>query len=391
MNRPNAAEDSTRSGVCVVSQPIGETGDSAPRTLLDILAANTSVSLMAAAVPSDSPIRDDYEIVDLVGKTVGDSVISDALGFLFMQLRMCREITVRDEAVVLFFGTTTYLLPILWARLLSKTVVLEPRGDVPHRLRVTWEEHLPSAVAGLLAGALSLLEHLGYLIAHAIVAYNPSMAADLGLDRYEHKLHPNGARYVDTEQFGVRTPFESREMTVGYIGRFEEGKGVRALAGAVHKLPDDVTVRFIGDGPLRGWLEDELADEIRAGSVELTGWVDHDEIPDQLNRLRLLVLPSESEGLPTIMLESLACGTPVYATPVSGIRDVLEEGITGFLLDSRDPDTVAEDVTDILQDNDLATISKNGRELIEAEYSYEAAVRRYRKILIAIGHPPGDG
>jgi len=94
-----------------------------------------------------------------------------------------------------------------------------------------------------------------------------------------------------------------------------------------------VTFRFVGDGGLKSWLEAELAAEIEQGAVETVGWVDHDEVPTELNRFRLLVLPSEpTEGLPTVILESLACGTPVYATPVSGVPDVVRDGETGFLM-----------------------------------------------------------
>jgi glycosyltransferase involved in cell wall biosynthesis len=142
-----------------------------------------------------------------------------------------------------------------------------------------------------------------------------------------------------------------------------------------------VSFKFIGDGPLGDELSETLSDEINRGRVELTGWVDHDNVPAELNRLQLLVLPSESEGLPTIVLEALACGTPVYATPAAGVPDVIKESETGFLMKQIAVEVIAEDIERILQDEPLAMISENGRRLIEEEYSYEAAVERYRTIL----------
>jgi glycosyltransferase involved in cell wall biosynthesis len=179
----------------------------------------------------------------------------------------------------------------------------------------------------------------------------------------------------------VTTPFAERERRVGFLGRLDEEKNVRELAAVAKALPEDVTFTFVGDGDLRESLEADLAEEVAASRVEFRGWVDHDDVPAELNRLRLVVLPSEpTEGLPTSILEALACGTPVYATPVSGVPDVVRDGETGFHMHSTDPDAIRERLLSIL-DDDLAGVSAAGRRLVESEYSFAAAQRRYRDIL----------
>lgn len=115
--------------------------------------------------------------------------------------------------------------------------------------------------------------------------------------------------------------------------------------------------------------------------VELTGWIPHDELPDYSNMLKLIVLPSYTEGLPNVMLEAMACGTPVLATPVGTIPDVIKDGETGFIMENNNPECVAENVIRVLEHPDLDKIVKNARELVEKEYTYEAAVERYRMIL----------
>jgi len=88
----------------------------------------------------------------------------------------------------------------------------------------------------------------------------------------------------------------------------------------------------------------------------VTGWVNHDDVPAQLNDLRLLVLPSQpTEGLPTTVLEALACGTPVYASPVSGVPDVVRPGKTGFLIEDREPEALQVGIVAILAGDDLAS------------------------------------
>ena len=381
----------TAPDVCVVTHPLSAAGENATRSLLDVLGALTTAALVTADLPVDSEIRGRHEVVELTRRGAGDSVPVAAARFLLNQLRMCRELARRDEEVVLFFGATAYLLPVVFARLLGRTVLLQPRGDVPLTLRLGWEQRVPAPVARVLAGVVRALERLGYAVADGAVTYTPSMARELGLDPDSPDVYPNGARYVRTDAFRPRTPFTERERRVGFLGRLDEEKGVRELAAAARRLPDDVTFSFIGDGDLREWLATELAGEVDAGRVELRGWVDHDEVPAELSRLRLLVMPSQpTEGLPTTILEALACGTPVHATPVSGVPDVVREGETGFLMDSRDPSAIATGIEAALNRDDLADISHRGRRLIEAEYGLDAAVERYRGILVSATDRVGE-
>jgi glycosyltransferase involved in cell wall biosynthesis len=286
---------------------------------------------------------------------------------------------------MLFFGTTSYAFPVLFSRLIGKTVAVLPRGDVPLSLRLRWENTLPVAVARVLAGLVALLERVSYRLADGVITYTPAMAEQLGLNQYEEKLYPEGARFVDTEQFEVEIPYEERERAVGFVGRLDVEKRVPELAAAARQLPEDIRFIFVGDGEYRDLLERELSEEIERGSVEVVGWVDREAVPMQLNRLRLLVVPSHpTEGLPTVILEGMACGTPAYATPVSGVPDVVRDGETGFLMKSVAGQTIATELEEILRREDLEAISHASRELIETEYSFEAAVTRYRAILRAL-------
>jgi glycosyltransferase involved in cell wall biosynthesis len=346
--------------------------------LLGILSAVTTVSLVTVDLPADSTIRNQHEVIELSQKSAGDSILTAALRFLVNQYRMAMVVSRCTESVVLFFGATAYLLPILVARLSGKSVVLEPRGDVPLTLQLQWNQRLPSPIARLLARLVWMLERIGYHLATDIITYTPAMAAELGLDEFDSKLHPNGARYVDIDRFSMTTPLADRNRVVGFVGRVDEEKGVRKLAATAKRLPDDISFRFVGDGPLREELEATVSDDPR---VEFAGWVDHDDVPAELNRMQLLVLPSQpTEGLPTTILEALACGTPVMATPVSGVPDVVRPGETGFLLSADDPESLATDIEAVLN-RDIDAISQTGRQLIESNYSFEAAVGRYRTIL----------
>jgi glycosyltransferase involved in cell wall biosynthesis len=244
---------------------------------------------------------------------------------------------------------------------------------------------MPDFLAWALAGLVGILEDIGFAAAHRVVTYTPNMARELGLDPDSNRVYPHGARYVDTETFSVQTSFGDRDDVVGFVGRLDEEKGIHALAEVAKRLPDGMEFRFVGDGPLYDWLERELSEEIEAGSVSSTGWVNHEDVPAELNRIKLLVMPSHpTEGLPTTILESLACGTPVYATPVSGVPDVIKEGETGFLMRERAAEQITDDIRGIFSNSNLDLVSDRGRELIEDEYSFCAAQARYRKLLSAV-------
>ena len=208
--------------ICVVTHPLGPAGENATRTLLEILSAITTVSLITADLPENSAIRDRHEVVELTDRGTGDSLPVAAGRFILNQLRMCRIITQRDEDIMLFFGATAYLLPIVFSRLTKRTVVLEPRGDVPLTLRVQWDQRVPTSVAAMLAGVVDALETAGYYLSNAIITYTPSMAEELGLQTFDGKLNPNGARYIDTDQFSPQIPYEGRKMMVGFLSRLDK-------------------------------------------------------------------------------------------------------------------------------------------------------------------------
>lgn len=372
-------------GICVVTHPLSKSGENATRTLLNILAELTTVSLITADLPSDSEIRHKFPVKETTRSGVGESISVAAFRFLLNQIKMTIAIATSEQENILFFGATTYVIPVLFARAIGRNVIIEPRGDVPLTLRLDWEDRIPSWLAWLLVQPLRLLEAINYRLATAIITYTPSMADELNLSKYHSKLYTDGARYVDTDRFAPTDNFQTRGKTVGFVGRLDREKGIDILSETIRFLSNSINFVFIGGGPLEEHLKGKLADEIEAGQVELTGWISHDRIPEKLSQLRLLVLPSQpTEGLPTTILEALSCGTPVLATPVSGVPDVVMEKETGFLLTDSNPRAIATRIEEILSDEELSTVSKNGRKLIQEQYSFQAAVKRYERILSEI-------
>jgi len=367
--------------VCLVTHPLSEASETAVHGLLDLIAASACVSLVTANLASDSEIRDDYEVIDINQSGTGDSIIVAAVRFLRNQFQMARIVRQRDEEIVLFFGAVSYLLPIFAAKVSRQKIIVEPRGNVPESLYQIWRSRVHDSIAFTLSKMVWLLEQIGYWVADSVIALSPGMAEDLGLYRYDHKLYENGARPVDVDRFSPNTPYEERSKRIGYLGRLDEEKGVDILVEVVKNLDDNYEFVFIGGGVLQEYVEDELSAKVEDDTVKVTGWVDHDDIPKYLDSLRLMITTSRTEGVPTTILESMGCGTPVCATSVGGVPDVVEDGKTGYLLDpTNSPEQYAEQITSVLMTDDLKTMSDQCREFVVNNYGFEVVVEKYQQV-----------
>ena len=223
-----------------------------------------------------------------------------------------------------------------------------------------------------------------FLLADRIVIYSPRLITEWNLEPYRHKILIAHEHFLDFNTFTVTTPLPDRPPLIGYIGRLSGEKGVQHFAQALPAIlsdQQDLRVRIGGDGPLKEVIEASLQKGGVTARVELPGWISHDDLPGYLNQLRLLFLPSYTEGLPNIMLEAMACGTPVLATPVGAIPDVIIDGKTGFIMENNSPECIAENVIRVLNSPDLERIAGNGRQFVEENFTFENVVARWKEVL----------
>jgi glycosyltransferase involved in cell wall biosynthesis len=175
-----------------------------------------------------------------------------------------------------------------------------------------------------------------------------------------------------------------RKNIIGYIGRLSSEKGIMNFVKSMPYILDNCreTVFMVGgDGPLTKEIKEYINDNNLQSHVKIMGWIPHQELPEYLNDIKLLVLPSFTEGLPNIMLEAMACGTPVLTTPVGSIPDFIEDGETGFIMEDNSPKSLAQNVFRGLSHPNMDIIAKNARRLVEQEFSFEKAVESYKDII----------
>jgi glycosyltransferase involved in cell wall biosynthesis len=135
------------------------------------------------------------------------------------------------------------------------------------------------------------------------------------------------------------------DRVVAFVGRLEQAKGVVELVEALVLLRDHtppVRLVVIGDGSQRDLMEETARRSGVLDRIVFAGWVEHDQLPTWLRASDVLALPSAHEGLPTAVIEALACGVPVVATPVGDVPRLVHDGKNGLILRDRTPRTLAE-------------------------------------------------
>ena len=185
------------------------------------------------------------------------------------------------------------------------------------------------------------------------------------------------------QEFGIN----EEHKVVLYAGRLLPAKGPDILLEALSYLPArDTSVRVLmaGNGPLEDTLRKQAANLSLDVKVTFLGL--RTDLPVLLNLADLVVLPSRWEGLPMILLEAMAAHKPVIATTVGGIPEVIEHGVSGWLVPAEDPPALARGIGLLLCSTDLCERLSNGAlQRVCTQYSIEAAIEKlldiYKNVL----------
>ena len=203
--------------------------------------------------------------------------------------------------------------------------------------------------------------------ADAVVAVSRDLAdkvAAMGIDRQRVHVMRRG---VDGSIFSpgdrqaarrkLRLPAARRLLL--WVGRMVPVKGLDTLLAACDRLSQgahDFQLCLIGDGPLRPSLAAEVERLGLSDHVTFVGSVDHDQLGPWFQAADLTVLPSRSEGVPNVLLESLACGTPFVASTVGGVPEIASRA-AGRLVPPDQPEALSAALESALADRPVVSQS----------------------------------
>jgi glycosyltransferase involved in cell wall biosynthesis len=141
-------------------------------------------------------------------------------------------------------------------------------------------------------------------------------------------------------------------------------------------------LKFVGDGPERPLLERLAVDLGIERNVEFAGWVSPVEMKKVYAEADICVLPSLAEGIPIVLMEAMAMQIPCVAPCITGIPELIEQGIEGLLFTVSDVEDLAAKMRELLQSADLRVmIGKNGRSRVLRDYDLARNTARFAKVL----------
>lgn len=199
----------------------------------------------------------------------------------------------------------------------------------------------------------------------------------LGCSEQKIIVHRMGIN-ISKFPFHPRKPRKDGKINLLTIARLVEKKGVQygiqAVAQVIRKYPK-IEYRIIGDGPLKTDLENLIKKLDICSNVKLLGWKQQEEVIELMEESDILLAPSvtakngDQEGIPVAIMEALAQGLPVISTYHSGIPELIEDGISGFLVPERDINALAEKLDYLMRHREIwPEKARVGRKHIEENY-----------------------
>jgi len=191
---------------------------------------------------------------------------------------------------------------------------------------------------------------------------------------------------IDLKEFSYTPPVIKKPTKFLMISRLIIEKGVREFAEAASHFADDDSVNFT----LVGRFDESHSRSIQ--SVELKNWIDKkwltyiphsDQIKKLIETHEVIVLPSYREGTPRTLLEGAAMGRTLLASDVPGCREVVEDGVNGFLFDVKSAPSLTKKIRLYLSlsVDEREKLSVNSRNLVEKKFDENLVIRKYSDLI----------
>jgi len=227
------------------------------------------------------------------------------------------------------------------------------------------------------------LERLAVRAADRVVVTSEAtgnyLVARHGLDRGRLRVVPSA---IDVDLFAPPAVDRREKGLVAFVGRLVPEKRLDVLVAAAAAVPG-VRLLVVGAGP----EGERLAGQAAAAGVPLerAGAVPNAELPGRLARAELFALPSAYEGQPKALLEAMACGLPVVGSDITGIREIVRHGETGWLAPPGDADGLAAALRVLSNDAALRErLGRAGRAEVRRRCALEAVVERELAVLAEV-------
>jgi glycosyltransferase involved in cell wall biosynthesis len=191
---------------------------------------------------------------------------------------------------------------------------------------------------------------------------------------------PNGVSFPDNQI--VETKKTNKKIILS-VSRLVEKNGLEYVIKAMSYLPDDYILKIIGNGKLGERLQN-MANELGLGDrVEFAGEIANTELPKYYAQATVFCRPSLSEGLGIAFLEAMHQNVPVIATRVGGIPDFLQNGVTGWFCNLKDPADIAKKIIYVCDEKNASSVARvraHARQMIREKFSWTVVSEKIKNI-----------
>jgi len=295
-------------------------------------------------------------------------LFSAVLPLLRRQMREGRDFDLIDAHYFYPDGVAAVLL----GRALGRPVVVTARGDdldliahfaIPRRW-ICWAAKRAEGLVTVSSGLKRRLTALGTVPGRVRMLRN---GVDLAVFR---PLDRDATRRA----LGLSRP------TLLAVANLVPKKRHRLIVDALPEL-SGVDLVIVGEGPERGAIEARAREHHVSNRVRLLGHIPQGRLPEIYSAADLLVLPSRREGWPNVLLESMACGTPVVVSDFPGVDDIVAAPEAGRILDESTPSRLAETIREVLAAPPARTATRRYAEQFDWRSTTEGQIRLFHEIL----------
>jgi glycosyltransferase involved in cell wall biosynthesis len=291
------------------------------------------------------------------------------------------------------YATGLAPIAVAAARAVGRPVIVKVVGDPAwergSRLGLTdttFDEFQQEPATGARVRAMQWVRNRSIRAATAVVTPSRHLAKTIGgwADRDDVVVVPNGA-HVPADATS-ECPAARTGLDLVFVGRLVPVKQADLLVEAVARVPS-ARLELIGDGPELHRLQ-QLADDLQvADRVTFAGSLGHDDVMRHLARADALVLSSSHEGLPHVLIEALAMGTPVVASRAGGMAEVLTDGVDGLLVDDVTAETYARIFEQLGSDPALLERLAAGALATGLDWRFERCADRLLEVMARVTGP----
>ena len=252
-------------------------------------------------------------------------------------------------------------------------------------------EILSGKKSKILSGIFSFVLHNSDKI-NANSSYTKNIVLSIdGRVKNKIEIIPMGVdinRFKHEDDINIKEDFDAEYLILS-VGRLIDWKGTKYLITAmkeiIKKIPNAKLV-IGGIGPEKENLE-KLTEELKLkNNVIFTGYIEDIDLLKYYASSDIFVLPSinlngHTETLGVVLLEAMACGTPVIGSNVGGIPDIIKDGYNGFLVSEKSPEDLADKIIELLSNKELAEeFATNGLKTVQEKFSWISVTERFIEV-----------